>query len=155
MPIGYVGWFARLPRRHRILVEVALLCADDVGLRRDSSAEPESVAGAAERFPTFWCPDRRGWTGSLAAEAASGPPHDFPLFAHCLVSLACSAFDPLRGSHPKINRPSHSPVDEEFVKQRHSGMAGFAALIVPVPLPLDAPERPVHGAEAPAAVTRP
>ena len=32
-------------------------------------------------------------------------------------------------------------------------MTGFAPLSVPVPTPLDAPERPAHGAEAPAAVT--
>ena len=71
------------------------------------------MAGAAERFPTFWRSDRRGWTGSLAAEAASGPPHDFPLFAHRIVSLACSAFDPLSGSHPENKSPMpHFPVDE-------------------------------------------
>ena len=32
-------------------------------------------------------------------------------------------------------------------------MTGFAPLSVPVPMPLDAPERPAHGVEAPAAVT--
>ena len=32
-------------------------------------------------------------------------------------------------------------------------MTGFAPLSFPVPLPLDAPERPAHGVEAPEAVT--
>ena len=32
-------------------------------------------------------------------------------------------------------------------------MTGFAPLSVPVPMPLDAPLEPAHGAEAPAAVT--
>ena len=32
-------------------------------------------------------------------------------------------------------------------------MTGFAPLSVPVPMPLDAPERPVQAVEAPAAVT--
>ena len=113
MPIAYVCSFARQSTALGILVQLALLCADDVDLRSKPPAEPDDPRlGAAERFP------------SLLHDASAHPcAAVFRAQRHMLghsVSLACSAFDPLRGSHPKINRPSRISLLTNFTPFRIS-----------------------------------